>query len=788
MGFFLQSSHGGAGNFELVLPRPAGGGAQHWWRDNDASALPWHGPTTAFGSASDIGATSLVQSTFGAFGNLEVVANQGGKLVHTYRDDGGSWAWKTPAPLPATVDPHGTPAFLQGRIGAVGNFEVAAPLPGGGVGHWWRDNNAFGLPWHGPTATFGAGQVQAVAMVHGLVSGHLEVVARAGHQLQHWWRDDGGGWHQAPDVASGVSGRHDLCQSTYTFAQNAHYELVAPLVGGGMGHWWANPLDPALTWHGPTVFGAGQVAAVGLIHAHHWNLEVVAVFADHLEHWWRDATAPFAWHGPTVFWTAPSFVPTVHGACDVVYDTQTVAIHSALLRTGDVLLWGFSDFDDSIGESRVLDPGSGQVLTPPQSHHLFCSGHAFLPEGTLVTTGGHHTDLKGVHTFAPGTGAWSHVADMEQGRWYPTTTALPDGRLLTVSGSVGGGPVVPGNLPNNTLQLIDGGGGVSAPIALPSPWSAQFPPDLPTIDLYPFVFVLPSGQLLVHSRHVSRLYDLASNAWGPELPAVSPVSRSYPCQGTAVLLPLQPPHHVARILAVGGAGANPSDVTLTTPATASTEILDLGAANPAWRTTAPMAMPRVMPDAVLLPDGTVVVVGGSASGRADLGAEPVYPIERFNPATESWSTMCDVRAPRLYHSVALLLPDGSVLVAGKDALFNPDPFHYPEHRGEVFRPPYVFAPRPTIESAPAQIGYGQPFTVGTPDASDVDAAHLVRAGSVTHSFNMEQRLVGLVVASRAARFVSLVAPPSANVAPPGWYLLFLLAGGIPSVAAFVRVA
>ncbi len=787
MGILCQSSHGGAGNFELVLHRGAGGGATHWWRDNDDPGLPWHGPTTAFGSAAELVATSLIQGNFGSAGNLEVIGASGGKLVHSFRDDGGSWTWKTPTFLPGTAAPSGGPGFVQGRFGAKGNFEVIAPLAGGGMGHWWRDNDDPVLAWHGPTP-FGSGQVAATALAHGVHSNHLEVVARVEDHLQHWWRDGAGVWHPAGTFASGVAGVHDLCQSTFTFAQAANYEVVAPLAGGGMGHWWADPTAGALSWTGPNVFGAGQILAVGLIQSHHWNLEVIAVFADHLEHWWREAAHPFAWHGPTVFWDAPTFLPEEDGACEIPYGTGVVGVHAALLRTARVVLWSFADFDDSVGMSQVLDPATGALTTPPESHHVFCSGHAFAPDGSLVVSGGHHGDVKAVHTFDPASETWVHVADMPTGRWYPTTVALPDGRILTVSGSVHGGPLAPGNPANNTIELYDAVGGLRPPVPLPSPWSSQFPPHLPTIDLYPFVFLLPSGHLVVHARHVTRLYDPASDIWGPELSGVSAISRTYPCQGSAVLLPLVPPEYRPRVLVLGGAGANPEEVTGTTPAVATAEILDLADPTPAWRSTSSMAHPRVMPDAVLLPDASVLVTGGSMSGEADHGIEPVYAIERFDPASETWTTLCDIAVPRLYHSTALLLADGRVLMMGKDALFNPDPFHYPEHRAELFRPPYLFAgSRPLIAAAPASISYGQAFAVSTPDATSVDAVHLLRPGSVTHSFNMEQRLVGLVVASRSTDSLTVEAPPDARVAPPGWYLLFLLADGVPSVGHFLRL-
>lgn len=788
MGSLVQSTFGAAGNFEVVLPRAQGGGAAHWWRDNDHPTLPWHGPSMPFGCAGDLGGLALVQSTFGP-GNLEVVATEGHHLCHTARVlHNGAWTWLTPSSLPGSVVAGSAPGLIQGPHGLPRNFEVVAPLAGGGLGHWWRDNSHPAFPWNGPAPFAGAaGQFEAATLVHGHHSGHLEVVARTGGELQHWWRDGSGVWHQSASVAAGVVGHHDLTQSLFMFGAAANYEVVAPLAGGGMGHWWANPTAPALTWSGPTVFGSGDVRSVGLIQSRHGNLEVVARFDDHLEHWWRESTPPFDWHGPHTFWSVADADAAIYGRNDVLFDTGTVAIHAVVLRTGEVLVWSYHDHDASVSQSHLIDPVTAQTRQVPNVPHAFCSGLAAAPDGAVVVTGGHHLDLGEVHVFNPDQGLWSHVADMAAGRWYPTQTCLPDGRITTMSGSRGGGPVGPQNPANNTVEFFHRSQGLSVPTDLPSPWSHAFPPSMPTIDLYPFVYVLPEGDLSVHSRHVTRRYDWQTNQWGPEIHGVSSVSRTYPGQGSSVLLALDPPDYAARVLVMGGGGANPESITHHTPAVATAEILDFSQPDPAWRSTASMAHARVMPDAVLLPDGTVVVCGGSASGRSDAGAEPVFPIERFNPADETWSTMASIAVPRLYHSTALLLPDARVFMGGKDGIYQPDGFKYPEHRGEVFSPPYLFAgPRPVITGGPSHAAYGATFSVSTPDGHRVDTARIARPGAVTHSFNHEQRLVGLVIDGATDDALTLVAPPNANLAPPGWYLLFLLAGGVPSVGHFIQ--
>jgi len=657
-------------------------------------------------------------------------------------------------------------------------------LRGGGAAgrwrlrHWWRNNNAQGFPWAG-TGTFGAGQASGVSLIHSTYD-NLEIVACVAGQLVHYWSR--GGWHGPNPIASGVTGEPALIQ-----AGNGNYEVVAPLAAGGLGHWWRDNHDANQTWHQSTTFGTGQVLAAGLVQSHAGKLCVVARFADHLEYWQRD-DATGTWQGPTAFGADPHTDPTVYGTSTIPYDTGTVGIHAAVMHTGNVVLFGYGDTDDLHGESRVLNPRTGQVTTPPESHELFCGGHAFLSDGRLVVAGGHHGEVRGVHVFDPDAGKWSHIADMPHGRWYPTVTVLPSGEVLTMSGSTNAGPAGPGNPVNNTLQILPSGAGTEE--ALPSPFSNQFPADFPTIDLYPFVYVLPSGKVLVHSRNVTRFYDPATHTWDTtQFVATYPYSRTYPGEGSSVLLPLLPGSgYRVRVLALGGGGANPGQLTIDTPATNTAELLDLGRQPLGWQPLPSMAYPRVMPDATVLPDGTVLVNGGSSTGRADFGVDPVLPYELFDPVTLTWRTLRSAHVPRMYHSTAVLLPDASVLIMGKDGVFNPDPYRYAEHRGEIYKPPYLFrGARPVITSAPDTVSVGTQFTLGF-SGSDVDRVHLVRPSSTTHSFNMDQRLVGCDIVSRTGSTVTVKAPPSTSVAPPGYWMVFLLnAAGVPSEARFVRL-
>jgi hypothetical protein len=155
--------------------------------------------------------------------------------------------------------------------------------------------------------------------------------------------------------------------------------------------------------------------------------------------------------------------------------------------------------------------------------------------------------------------------------------------------------------------------------------------------------------------------------------------------------------------------------------------------------------------------------------------------------TGQWSTMASMQVPRLYHSTALLLPDGRVLSAGggRPASYSAGVDNW---NVEIYSPPYLFkGARPIITSAPSRLSYGVAFSVQTPDAANITDVTLVRLSSVTHSFNMNQRFNRLSF-TRAAGMLSITAPSGPNTTPPGHYMMFILNGnGVPSIAKIVQI-
>jgi hypothetical protein len=229
------------------------------------------------------------------------------------------------------------------------------------------------------------------------------------------------------------------------------------------------------------------------------------------------------------------------------------------------------------------------------------------------------------------------------------------------------------------------------------------------------------------------------------------------------------------------------------PATASTEIIDLSASSPAWTPGPNMSTGRIQMNATILPNGKVMASGGSVISEVPDTAG--MSADLYDPASQTFSSAGTASYSRLYHSNTLLLPDATVMSVGS----NPGSAYEPAI--EIYTPSYLFdsndqriAPRPTITRvAPEVMGYGAPFSVLYTSASPISSAVLMRPGSATHAFDMDQRLVGLCGPSpqrpcSGSGTLSLTSPPNGNIAPPGYYMLFLLdSAGVPSVAQFIQL-
>ncbi|MET0886925.1 MAG: LamG-like jellyroll fold domain-containing protein, partial [Mycetocola sp.] len=448
-----------------------------------------------------------------------------------------------------------------------------------------------------------------------------------------------------------------------------------------------------------------------------------------------------------------------------------VAVHMSLEPNGQVfVLDGFAAAPNS---ERLWDPVLDTFVGIPYSRNLFCAGHIQLADGRLLLVGGHisaDNGLADTTIFNPSTNQYFRAPDMTVGRWYPTVTQLPDGRVFTIAGdnivqdrtgqphsltdaSVNSLPEV-FNPRTNTWTDLDGA-------RLTSP-------------LYPFMFVLSDGRLFdAGPDTTTRILDPRTWQWS--------VVGTSPFDGMSAVM--YRPNKIMK----AGTWADPDFAgSQVYNAHGRTAVIDMNAATPAWRETSAMAFPRAYQNLTLLPDGKVFASGGmSTSDGVDI-SKAVLPAEIWDPDTETWSTVASLQNGREYHSTALLLPDGRVLMAGGGQL--PGSGAVNQTNAEIYSPPYLFkGARPSISSAPSNINYGASFDINTPDAASISKISLIRLPSVTHGFDQNQRFQFLNFTTGSGK-VTATAPGNANLAPPGDYMLFILNGNsVPSVASIIHV-
>jgi Domain of unknown function (DUF1929)/Kelch motif len=288
------------------------------------------------------------------------------------------------------------------------------------------------------------------------------------------------------------------------------------------------------------------------------------------------------------------------------------------------------------------------------------------------------------------------------------------------------------------------------------------------LPYYPRLFTAPDGRVFyAGSEQRSRFLNTAGTGSWVNGPQRTFGVRDY---GASAM------YDNGKILLAGGGN----------PPTATAEVIDLAAATPVWRRTNPMALARRHNSAVILADGKVLVVNGSAS-PGNNAAQAVRTPELWFPGTGQWKTMASATIKRLYHSNAILLPDARVLVAGggrpKATNGGAD-----NENCEIFEPPYLFmGPRPTITAATARVGYNGTLVIQTPNAAAIEVVRLIRLPSQTHTVDFNQRASTLKIISRGVGVLNTQVPANPNLNPPGHYMVFIVAGGVPSIARIIRV-
>ncbi|KDR75046.1 hypothetical protein GALMADRAFT_248901 [Galerina marginata CBS 339.88] len=472
--------------------------------------------------------------------------------------------------------------------------------------------------------------------------------------------------------------------------------------------------------------------------------------------------------------------------------------------------------------------------------NTFCAGGNVLGNGTWLNVGGNQAVSYGGQPATSQTGGgpyddpdgrqslltpcddgscdWVLSPDQSQQRWYPTVETLVDGTAIILGGCQNGGYVNDASQDNPTYEFFPAKGP-----SIPSPILQKTLP----VNLFPLVWLLPSGKLLIQSGWATSVLDINSNVETP-LDNIPDAVRVYPASAGTIMLPLTPANnYTATVLFCGGSNVqtnqwtSPNFIIPTYPASPSCVKLTPDVSGSYVKDDA-LPEARTMPNFIALPDGTVLNLNGGKLGTAGYGNDtwaighsygdgPVLRPAIYNPNAAQggrWSTdgLQSSTVPRMYHSSATLLPDGSVFVSGSnpnpDYTVGPDVTYPTEYRTELFYPSYFNQRRPQPAGILAQFSYGGPsfdISLGADDlfgaVQNVKSAKVViiRPGFSTHAMNMGQRYVELASsytayeANQTATLHVAQLPPNPAIIVPGPAYVFVVVNGVPSIGVQVML-
>ncbi|MGH6838078.1 MAG: galactose oxidase-like domain-containing protein [Methylocella sp.] len=460
-----------------------------------------------------------------------------------------------------------------------------------------------------------------------------------------------------------------------------------------------------------------------------------------------------------------------------------IPLHVALLSDGRVLNFG-TDESGVQGAAMMYDvwnPTLGTstaahtVLTNTTATDLFCSavslldgtGNALITGGDLTVAGVRNYSNSKVNIFNPKQNTLTADGQMSYPRWYDSITTLPNGDKLVLGG-------------NQSGPTLGNAGGVQTPevFSAINGWRKLTGISIDSTEwYYPRGFVGFGGAVYVLQQNgkIMRLATDAASGAGTMVDTGSRLGAGLNVYPTAMSI---------------GATGNPFTV-LAERYGKVVQAVDISQNPPVVANVATLNYDRIYGHATLLPDGEVLFSGGS--GVANELTKVAYQVELYNPSTGTLTLDATAAVPRLYHSTTLLLPDGSVLTAGGGA---PGPVN--ELNAEIYYPPYLYlkdgsgnpAPRPQIISAPSvstPLILNQTFLVTVGANDTVSKVRLIRVGADTHAFNAEQRLLPLLFTQSGTQ-VTATLPPSPQLLPPGYYMLFVInSSGVPAVAPIISI-
>ncbi|KAL1189209.1 Aldehyde oxidase GLOX1 [Cardamine amara subsp. amara] len=460
---------------------------------------------------------------------------------------------------------------------------------------------------------------------------------------------------------------------------------------------------------------------------------------------------------------------------------------------------------DCWAHSVLLDINTAAIKPLALQTDTWCSSGGLTINGTLVSTGGYGGGANTARYLASCDNCvWHEYPQaLAAKRWYSTQATLPDGNFLVIGGRDAlNYEYIPAEGQNNK-KLYDS-------------LLLKQTDDPEENNLYPFVWLNTDGNLFVFANNRSILLSPKTNKVIREFPQLPGGARNYPGSGSSALLPIHlyvknPKVIPAEVLVCGGSKQDAyyrAGKKVFEPALQDCARIRINSAKPRWKTEM-MPTPRVMSDTVILPNGDVLLVNGAKRGCSGwgYGKDPAFAPILYKPRAKIGKRFKELAAttiPRMYHSTAIILPDGKVLVGGSN---TNDGYKYnvefpTELRLEKFSPPYLdpalanLRPKIVANGFPKQIRYGQFFNVKV-DLKQKDGTkenlkiHMLAPAFTTHSISMNMRMLLLgingVNAAAGGYNVQAVAPPNGNIAPPGYYLIFAVYKGVPSVGEWIQV-
>jgi Domain of unknown function (DUF1929)/Carbohydrate binding module (family 6) len=516
----------------------------------------------------------------------------------------------------------------------------------------------------------------------------------------------------------------------------------------------------------------------------------------------------------------------VVGEVSQIYQWPLMPIHAALMPNGKVYSWGGGDNNNGGGNSIVLDPSQGAAGTLSNNIRtqttLFCAGFSHLPNGQLLIAGGHWDNFQGVpdtNIFDYKTQVTSTTSSMfaeklpnavgnpkgdasfnpnlyyrdpkHTGRWYPTTTALANGEILVSEGYSSIQDVV-NNLPE-VWQSNNGGG-----------WRALSNAQVTTpgaLSYYPFQYPRPNGEV-VRVGPESGVYAFSTGGTGAVRKLNNrPDGMNRDYGSAAMFAP-------GKILLVGGNGG---DGTNRFPSNSGV-IIDIRNDQPTYTSIPNMQFGRRHLSTTVLPTGDVLISGGSSGQSGHNKAPYPFEMEVYNVKTNTFKTVANLQRGRGYHSIALLLPDGRILIggggncAGCQTNVSADAPNGDQNNIEYYKPPYLFKPdgsggqtevtsRPVITNISrngsavtidTDLGYNQDFQIST-SGKTIARVTMVKLGAVTHARNFDQNFNQLNFTDDGSS-LTVTTPNEPAWATPGHYMLFAIdTDGVPSVAKIIKL-